>query len=102
MNSLNLLAEFASESENEGALEVVRVQSLSLVGTAYSPLIYNMKQDTSYSQLVGYLKIVHQNLKKNPNLTDKIVISLSFFDKFLGSFLNDFLFRMQSRKKSHG
>ena len=32
MNSLNLLAEFASESENEGALEVVRVQSLSLVG----------------------------------------------------------------------
>ncbi len=78
MNSLNLLAEFASESENEGALEVVRVQSLSLVGTAYSPLIYNMKQDTSYDQLVGYLKIVHQNLKKNPNLTDKIVITLIF------------------------
>ena len=83
MNSLNLLAEFASESENEGALEVVRVQSLSLVGTAYSPLIYNMKQDTSYDQLVGYLKIVHQNLKKNPNLTDKIVITLIFFNKFL-------------------
>jgi hypothetical protein len=78
LNSLNLLAEFASESENEGALEVVRVQSLSLVGTAYSPLIYNMKQDTSYDQLVGYLKIVHQNLKKNPNLTDKIVITLIF------------------------
>lgn len=79
MNSLNLLAEFASESENEGALEVVRVQSLSLVGTAYSPLIYNMKQDTTYDQLIGYLKIVHQNLKKNPNLPDKIVKSLSSF-----------------------
>jgi hypothetical protein len=102
LNSLNLLAEFASESENEGALEVVRVQSLSLVGTAYSPLIYNMKKDTSYDQLVGYLKIVHQNLKKNPNLTDKIVISLIFFLQNSQSFLIFFLFRMQSRKKSHG
>ena len=67
------MAEFASESENEGALEVVRVQSLSLVGTAYSPLIYDLKQDTTYDQLIVYLKAVHQNLIKNPNLPDKIV-----------------------------
>ena len=70
---MNLLAEFASESENEGALEVVRVQSLSLVGTAYSPLIYNLKPDTTYEALIGYLNTVHQNLIKNPNLPDKIV-----------------------------
>ena len=34
LGALKLLCEFASESENEGALEVVRVQSLPLVGTA--------------------------------------------------------------------
>ena len=71
--SLNLLAEFASESENEGALEVVRVQSLSLVGTAYSPLIYDLKNDTTYDVLISYLKTVNQNRIKNPNLPDKIV-----------------------------
>lgn len=58
---------------NEGALEVVRVQSLSLVGTAYSPLIYNLKEDTSYDKLIEYIKIVHQNYTKNPNLSQKIV-----------------------------
>ena len=71
--SLNLLAEFASESENEGALEVVRVQSLSLVGTAYSPLIYDLKKDTTYDVLISYLKTVNQNRIKNPNLPEKIV-----------------------------
>jgi len=67
------LAELASESENEGALEVVRVQSLTLVGTAYSPLIYELKSSTSYEELIGKLKTVHKNLKTNPNLPDKIV-----------------------------
>lgn len=79
MTSLKLLAEFASESENEGALEVVRVQSLSLVGTAYSPLIYELNQNTSYDQFFDYLKILHKNLVKNPNLPDKIVNTFIYF-----------------------
>jgi hypothetical protein len=76
LSSLKLLAEFASESENEneGALDVVRVQSLQLVGTCYSPLIYDLKVDTSYDNLISQFKKIHQNLKKNPSLPDKIVI----------------------------
>ena len=104
--SLNLLAEFASESENEGALEVVRVQSLSLVGTAYSPLIYDLKNDTTYDVLISYLKTVNQNRIKNPNLPDKIVRAfwiLFVFDKTASIY--DFLLwniRMLSPKKRPG
>ncbi len=77
LSSLKLLAEFASETENEneGALDVVRVQSLQLVGTCYSPLIYDLKpnSDCSYEQLIESLKKVYENLKKNPKLPEKIV-----------------------------
>ena len=72
LNALKLLCEFASESENEGALEVVRVQSLSMVGTAYSPLIYDLKQDFTYEDLIHQIKLLKQNLIKNPNLSEKI------------------------------
>ena len=75
LNSLKLLAEFASEAENEneGALEVVKVQSFQLVGTAYSPLIYDLPVTSSFDDLVKCLQQVHQNLKKNPTLPEKIV-----------------------------
>ena len=73
LNALKLLCEFASESENEGALEVVRVQSLSMVGTAYSPLIFDLKQDASYENLIKQVELVNQNLIKNPKLAEKIV-----------------------------
>ena len=73
MNALKLLCEMASESENEGALEVVRVQSLSMVGTAYSPLIFDLKQVTTYDQLIKQVQLVNENLKKNPHLSEKIV-----------------------------
>ena len=73
LNALKLLCEFASESENEGALEVVRVQSLSMVGTAYSPLIYDLKQEFSYNELIHQVDLVNQNLKTNPKLAEKIV-----------------------------
>ncbi len=73
LNALKLLCEMASESENEGALEVVRVQSLSMVGTAYSPLIFDLKEDSSYEQLFKQVQLVKMNLDKNPNLSEKIV-----------------------------
>ncbi len=73
LNALKLLCEMASESENEGALEVVRVQSLSMVGTAYSPLIFDLKQDSSYEQLIKQVTLVNQNLDKNPRLAEKNV-----------------------------
>ena len=73
VNALKILCELASESENEGALEVVRVQSLSLVGTAYSPLIYAIKPDISYEEFIKLIRQVHENFKKNPNMPDKIV-----------------------------
>lgn len=73
LNALKLLCEFASESENEGALEVVRVQSLAMVGTAYSPLIFDLKQNFSYDQLIQQVCQVNENLKKNPHLSEKIV-----------------------------
>ena len=75
LNALKLLGEFASEAENEneGALEVVKVQSLQLVGTAYSPLIYNLPVTSSFDDLVKCLEQVHFNLKKNPKLPKKLV-----------------------------
>ena len=80
LNALKLLCEFASESENEGALEVVRVQSLSMVGTAYSPLIFDLKQDASYENLIKQIELVNQNLIKNPKLAEKIVnIAIKIF-----------------------
>ncbi len=73
LNALKLLCEFASESENEGALEVVRVQSLAMVGTAYSPLIFDIKPNFTYDQLILQVHHVNENLKKNPQLSEKIV-----------------------------
>lgn len=78
LRALKLLCEIATESENEGALEVVRVQSLSMVGTAYSPLIFNLKKDASYEQLIHQVDLVNQNLEKNPHLSEKIVRNLTF------------------------
>jgi len=66
LNALKLLSEMASESENEVALEVVHVQSLSMVGTFYSPLIFDLKQGSSHEQLVKRFTLVNQNLDKNP------------------------------------
>ena len=59
------------------------MQSLSLVGTAYSPLIYDLNQNSSFEQFIDYLKIVHVNLKKNPSLPDKIVRALINLSKNL-------------------
>ena len=73
LNALKLLCEMASESENEGALEVVRVQSLSMVGTAYSPLIFDLKKEFSYEELIQKVHLINQNLEKNPKLSEKIV-----------------------------
>jgi hypothetical protein len=53
-------------------LEVVRVQSLQLVGTCYSPLIYDLKSNSSYDELILILIKVNQYLIKNPNLPEKI------------------------------
>ncbi|CAF0824304.1 unnamed protein product, partial [Brachionus calyciflorus] len=72
LNSLKLLCEFASESENEGALEVVRVQSLSLVGTAFSPLVYDLKKIASFDQLIEHIKAVFQTFLKNQDLAEKM------------------------------
>ena len=81
LNSLKLLAEFASEAENknEGALEVVKVQSFHLVGMAYSPLIYELPTNSSYSELITCLQQVYRNSLKNPSLADKIVRYLIYF-----------------------
>lgn len=91
VNALKILCELASESENEGALEVVRVQSLSLVGTAYSPLIYAIKPDISYEEFIKLIRQVHENFKKNPNMPDKIVsqaITIFYLYTYLNIYLN--------------
>lgn len=73
---MKTLCELASESENEGALEVTRVQSLSLVGTTYLPLIYDIrdKPNLSYDEFIKLIRKVHVNYEKNPNMAEKIVI----------------------------
>jgi len=80
VNRLKLLCDLASESENEGALEVARVQSLLVVGTAYSPLIYGINFDITYKEFMKLIVQVFENFKKNPNMTEKIVIV--FFNCF--------------------
>jgi hypothetical protein len=75
LENLKFLAELASESDNEGALEVVRCQSLTMVGTAYGPLIYELKPNSDYGHLLNMIKKLNANLNKNPNLPDKIVNS---------------------------
>ncbi|RNA31079.1 E3 ubiquitin-ligase RNF213-like [Brachionus plicatilis] len=72
LNELKLLCEFASQSENEGALEVVRVQSLLLVGTGFAPLIYDMKKDCSYDQMIRHIKQIFNNFSRNRELPEKI------------------------------
>lgn len=68
-----MLAEFASESDNEGALEVARVQSFLLVCSGYSPLIYDLKANSSYEDLISYVEAVQTTFSKNPTLPEKIV-----------------------------
>lgn len=70
---MKILGDLASESENEGALEVTRVQSLVLVGTTYLPLIYDIKSDISYEEFIQLIDKVHENFKKNPNMAEKLV-----------------------------
>ena len=97
LQKLKILAELASESENEGALEIVRCQSLTMVCTAYGPLIYELKADSDYTKLLEMAKKVQLNLKKNPNLPEKIV-SLRF-QLQIGvktAQVNELLFRLKS------
>lgn len=77
LNELKLLCEFASQSQNEGALEVVRVQSLLLVGTAFAPLIYEMKTNCSYEKMIGFIKQIFNNFSRNRELPEKIVTILN-------------------------
>lgn len=70
---MRLLAEFASESENEGALEARRVQTLTLVGTSYAPLIYELKDDIGLNELIHQTEAVCANLNNNPALPERIV-----------------------------
>ena len=79
MHKLSILAELASESENEGALEVVRCQSLTMVCTAYGPLIYELEPKADFKKLLEMTKKVQMNLKKNPSLPEKIVSQLGSF-----------------------
>lgn len=96
VNALKILCELASESENEGALEVVRVQSLSLVGTAY--LICLLSTASKWASLItNFIKLivqVYENFKKNPNMHEKIVIvffSISFSISIRKCFLSEHL-----------
>jgi hypothetical protein len=73
IGQLKLLAEFASQSENEGALEVIRVQSFILIGSGYSPLIYDFKPDIAYEEFIRRVEDVHKNFKLNLTLPEKIV-----------------------------
>lgn len=77
---MRLLAEFASESENEGPLEVRRIQTLLLVGTSYAPLIYDLKQNADENDLLQACERVCSNLDSNPSLADGIV---RIFNKLL-------------------
>ncbi len=61
--ALKLLADFASESENEGALEVTRVQTLLLVGTSYAPLIYDLHEIVDYDAFLRKIEQVFLYLK---------------------------------------
>ena len=86
---MKFLAELASESENEGALDIIRVQSLTLVGSAFGPLIYDMKKEIGYEKLLALVKSVSENSKKNPGLDEKLV-SFKFF------FYLQYLFELNS------
>lgn len=77
MEKLKFLAELASESENEGALEIIRCQSLTMVGTSYGPLIYELNPKANFEELLNMVKLLSANLKKNPKLAEKIVSPLS-------------------------
>ena len=72
-DALKLLADFAAESENEGALEVRRVQTLLLVGTAYGPLIYHLDKKSNFETLLKRVDNVRVNLETNPELPNRIV-----------------------------
>lgn len=72
---MKLLAEFASESENEGPLEVRRIQTLLLVGTAYAPLIYDLNQNSDENDLLQACERVCSSLDTNPGLADGMVIT---------------------------
>ena len=75
---MKLLADFAAESENEGALEVRRVQTLLLVGTAYGPLIYHLDKKSDFDTLLRRVENVRVNLQTNPQLPNRIVTKLYF------------------------
>lgn len=71
---MRLLLEFASESENEGALEARRVQTLNLVVTSYAPLIYDLNIDAGLNELIQQAEAVCVNLANNQTLPERIVI----------------------------
>ena len=56
-DSLELLCDFASELENEGALEAVRFQSLLMIITSYSSLIHDDK-NSSFDDIIKQINLV--------------------------------------------
>lgn len=66
-----------SEFENEGALEIARVQSLSLVGDLYSPIIYDLNKNVTLDEFITKISKLFQNYKKNPNMADYLVRNIN-------------------------
>ena len=67
-------------SAGEQPLDNDRVQALNTAVLGYSPLIFDLKPDAGYRELLEKCRLVWKELETNPKLSDKLV---SFIRPFI-------------------
>ena len=67
----------------QGDVEVSRVSCLHLAVTGFAPLIYDLKENAGFEELMDCLEEVWRVLQNDKSLPDRLVRILYFLGKFL-------------------
>ena len=68
-----MFVDLALISAGEQPLDIDRVQALNTAVLGYSPLIFDLRQDADYTELLEKCRLVWKELETNPKLADKLV-----------------------------
>ena len=64
-------------SAGEQPLDIDRVQGLNTAVLGYSPLIFDLRPDADYKELLDKCRHVWKELETNPKLPEKLVSDMS-------------------------
>ncbi|KAI8490437.1 hypothetical protein Bbelb_317050 [Branchiostoma belcheri] len=72
IKELKVFADLASISAGETDIEIDRVNMLLSAGIGYGPLIYDLKEDAGFTEMMQFAKKLETNLRQDPKLPKKL------------------------------